>query len=98
MLFSSHPVGLTEKNGRESAAFLPLPRETTAWMQEVEQRRERLPRFGVRATLRKPAVILFYSREEQRPRAVHNSPFNSVTNTAFVAHPERRRILCNTTQ
>jgi hypothetical protein len=24
-------------------------RETTAWMQEVEQRRERLPRAGVRA-------------------------------------------------
>jgi hypothetical protein len=26
-------------------------RETTAWMQEAEQRRERLPRVGVRVTL-----------------------------------------------
>jgi hypothetical protein len=35
-------------------------RETTAWMQEVEQRREWLPRAGVRAKQRKngPHLVL----------------------------------------
>ena len=65
-------------------------------MQEVEQRRERLPRVGVRASSVTAALILSFSRREKGLKACRNAHYLPFFPVSFEMKQSRAREIRHT--